>query len=231
MLKTKNENAKILFFDIESSNLSASMGFILSIGYKWAHEKKVHILRIDKTKEYKQKHTDDSGLLKQFEATYNEADIVVAHFGKYFDIPFLQTRRLIKNMVKMGDARLVDTWAICRKHLRFHSNRLDAIARALKCPYVKTTVNGEMWIDAMSGDKKALNYVVEHNKIDVLVLEWVFYKISAMLPSLPRLIWDRKKCGNCGGIMISDGPRANQKYRYERLRCKKCGHCEKGRKV
>jgi len=229
MRKGKNEKAKILFFDIETSNLAASMGFILSIGYKWAHENKVHLLRIDETKEYQKRKTDDAGLLKQFEDVYNEADVVVAHFGKYFDIPYLQTRRIIKNKIKMADVKLIDTWAICRKHMKFHSNRLDAVARALKCPYVKTTVDGEKWIDAMSGDKRALDYVVTHNKIDVLVLEWVFNKISAMLPSLPRLIWDRQRCGNCGGRMISDGPRVTQKNRHERWRCPKCGKCEKGR--
>jgi len=224
---------KVLFLDIEASNLAASMGYILCIGYKWAHEAKPRIIRIDETKEGRKHVTDDMGVLKQFEKVYEEADIVVHHFGQYYDIPFIQTRRIMKGLKPMPVTAQVDTWRIAKKRLKFHSNRLAAILSALKCPYAKTELKGDLWIEAMAGDRKALNYVVEHCVQDVLALEWVYNHMKAVSDQHPRVVLskDERICPLCGGKGQSKGLRASAKHQYRRVVCVDCGHNWKGERI
>jgi len=223
--------ARILFLDIEASNLAASIGFLLSVGYKWGHEKKPHVLRVDSTKEWKKDHTDDRGLLKAFEPVWNEADLVVHHFGDFYDVPFLQTRRIINNMTKMPDVRSVDTWRIARKLMKFHNNRLVTLEGALGCPYAKTKVDFKHWTKAMVGVKASMDYIVEHNKLDVLVLEWVYNKIAPMLASHPTTQLNPYNCRVCGSNrMKGHGWRPAQKYWYQRLICQDCGHTRQGQR-
>lgn len=227
MLKPKQP--KILFIDIEASNLSASMGYILAIGYKWAHEKKTHVMSLA---DYPgSKTTDDRNLLKAFAPVFREADIVVHHFGDYYDIPFIQTRRVIHGMKFLPKVQTVDTWRIAKKRLKFHSNRLDAILKALGCPYQKTALDGNMWIDASAGDRKALKYIVHHCKMDILVLEWVYNRIKAVWDQHPTTNYDAKSnaCPVCRkGKMLSNGIRPTQKSVYRRLSCDRCGFTAKG---
>lgn len=224
---------KTLFLDIEATNLAASMGYILCIGYKWAHEKKAHVIRIDQTKEGKLHKTDDTGVLREFEKIFNEADIVVHHFGQFYDIPFIQTRRMMKGLAPLPVVTQVDTWRIAKKRLKFHSNRLDAIISALKCPYKKTQLRGDLWIEAMAGDRKALDYVVEHCYYDVLSLEWVYNKIKPVWDQHPRIVLSKEEnvCHLCGGKAHSKGLRASQKHQYRRIVCTKCGFNWKGEKL
>lgn len=217
---------KILFVDIEASNLSASMGYCLAIGYKWAHEKKTKIMSIA---DYPgRKSTDDAPMLREFEKVFREADLVVHHFGDYYDIPFLQTRRFIHGMKPMPRVATVDTWRIAKKRLKFHSNRLDAILKALGCPYAKTALDGNAWIDASAGDRKALKYIVHHCKMDVLVLEWVYNKIKPVWDQHPA-IYGKLRCKACGGAKFrSEGIRPTTEKIYRRLVCVNCGLSKKG---
>lgn len=217
----------ILFLDIEASNLSASMGYVLAIGYKWAHEKSAKVMTL--AQHPGRKTTDDRALLKAFEPIFKKADIVVHHFGQYYDIPFLQTRRLMHGLRPLPVVTQVDTWRIAKKRLKFHSNRLAAILKALGCPYQKTDLDGNMWIDASAGDRKALKYIAHHCKMDVLVLEWVYNKTKSVWDQHPGVYTGGARCKVCGkGKMLSNGVRATIKKIYRRLSCNKCGFTDKG---
>lgn len=226
---------KVLFLDIEATNLNASMGYMLCLGYKWADEKKAHVTRIDQTREWIKDKTDDSGLLKCAEALIGEADVVVHHFGDYYDIPFIQTRRLIRGMKPLPEVATVDTWRIARKKLKFHSNRLDAIIGALNCPIKKTPVLGDAWLKAMAGNKNAITYVADHCEADVLALEWVYNRLKTYWPHHPTMIdWEdigRKcpLCGKSGGT--KNGVRRCRTRIYRRMVCGSCGHWWKGEEI
>lgn len=219
----------VLFLDIEASNLSASVGYTLAIGYKWANEKKAHVLTLA---DYPgSKSTDDTKLLAAFRPIFEKADLVVHHFGDYYDIPFLQTRMLIHKMKPLPRVATVDTWRIAKKRLKFHSNRLDAILKTLGCPYAKTPLDGNVWIDASAGDRKALRYVAKHCYFDVLVLEWVYNAIKSVWDQHPAL-YGKEKCNSCGGQDFrSDGVRVTTANTYRRLTCKKCGATKKGKVI
>jgi len=220
---------KILFLDIEASNLSASMGYTLAIGYKWAHEKCAKVMTLA---DYPgKKSTDDKKLLRAFEPIFNSADLVVHHFGDYYDVPFLQTRRLIHKMTPLDRIATVDTWRIAKKRLKFHSNRLDAILKALGCPFAKTALDGNIWIDASAGDRRALRYVANHCYWDVMVLEWVYNHIKVVWDQHPA-VYGKEKCNACGhDKFYSHGIRVTIGNKYRRLVCQKCGWPKKGKLI
>jgi len=78
----KSKEPKILIFDIESTNLAANFGYILCVSYKWADKKEVHTIRIDRFPLFKKDPTNDREVVKAFGEVFNEADRVVAHYGK-----------------------------------------------------------------------------------------------------------------------------------------------------
>jgi uncharacterized protein YprB with RNaseH-like and TPR domain len=82
--------ARILLWDIESTNLNADFGIILCIGWKWFGEKKVHILRIDESPRYEKDKGDDSYVVKEFAKVLDSADVQVTWYGKRFDEPMLR---------------------------------------------------------------------------------------------------------------------------------------------
>lgn len=220
--------AKILVFDIEATNLSADMGYILCIGYKWVGEKKVHILDITKSKTFKKDVTDDKEIVKAFAKIVEEADAVIAHFGKYFDVPYIQTRLLMNGLRPLPPVKLIDTWRTMKKKLKLHSNRLASGISAFDPSVKKTPLDGRMWVKASAGDKKAIKYVVEHCIADVQALENVYKKIRVVDDLHPNLnVIDNRpeKCPTCGeiGRMFRRGYRAAKTTRYAKLQCQECG--------
>lgn len=228
-----NENKKILFIDIEATNLDADMGQVLCIGYKFANEKDVHVIHIAQYSNFKKDTTNDRELLKAFEKTYEKADIIVHHYGERFDVPYLNTRRLINKMLPMPTVASIDTWKIAKYKMKLHSNRLASLIEALECPIKKTPIEGKHWRRASAGYEDSLKYVVEHCKYDILSLEWVYNKIKGLMtnhPLITELYKPGDACPVCGKNkgMYKNGTRITQLRTYQRLYCKNCGHTVKG---
>lgn len=221
------DKPKTLFFDIEAVDLKADRGYVLCIYYAF-DDGPVKALKLDS---YPGKtFYDDSKLLEAFKPVFNRAAIAVAHFGERYDLPFIQTRLLMAGFTRLSEVQFVDTWKISRKKLALRNNRLDTIAEAMGCPWKKTGVSLKLWKDAEYGNKKARQYVYHHCAIDVEVLRFVYNKIKALWPLLPRS-GAFGTCRACGGRYRSDGIRPTVSKIYRRLRCVECGFPEKGEVV
>lgn len=224
---------KILIWDLECSDLNADIGHIISIGYMFLGDKKPTVISI--LQHPGKALNDDSQLIKAFEDVYNSAEVTVAHFGGFFDLPFLQTRRLIHGMQTLDRIPMVDTWRIAKKRLRFGSNRLERILEVLGCPYQKTPVKLSVWALARCGDKKAISYVVEHNRLDVLVLDWVYRKLKPFWEHHPAVVpkGEGRVCNKCGSESVKSHGRRylTENNIFQRLRCGSCGHTWKGDKI
>lgn len=225
--------AKICFFDIESSNLSANFGFMLSFGWKFQGEKTAKVISIADYPLYERDPTNDKELVKDAAEIISQADVVVGHFACYFDIPFINTRLLYHKLKPMPEVPLVDTWRICRGKLKLNSNRLDTISKFLEVKYEKTPVTGNHWVKAMAGNKKSLKYIIQHNKYDVLVLEEVYNRIRILWPNHPNVnIVTGKKdaCPVCGveGKLHSRGQTISKVTTTARYQCQACGTWSKG---
>lgn len=225
--------AKLCFFDIEASSLSASFGFMLSFGWKFRGEKKAHVISIADYDLYKKDPTNDKKLVKDATAILEEADIICGHYSRKFDLPFINTRLLYHNLPVIGFKAHIDTWHVARYQMKMHSNRLDAISKFLECLDEKSPVAGNHWVKAQAGNKNSLNYIIKHNKLDVLVLEQVYEKIRPLIKNHPNMnILDKalNSCPCCGNKPVQKrGWSIAGVSRTRRYWCRNCGHWSKGR--
>lgn len=217
---------KVLFFDIETSNLAANFGYMLCLGYKWGGQKRTKIISIRNSPTFEDDPTNDLYILEQFRPVVEEADILVGHYSTRFDYPFIQTRCLFHGVEPFPtDAKHIDTWRIARNRLKFNSNRLASLAAHIGAGE-KTIVDGRAWVKGMAGHIPSLRYIEEHCKIDVEVLERVYAKIAAFRPTTsgPKLAVNGN-CPTCGSTnIIKRGLVKTVKRRTQRFSCNDCGH-------
>ena len=145
-------------FDLETSSLNANFGIVLCAVVKGSDRKKPYVFRGDSYEPWKQgKRSDDSFLVKDIVACLSGYDVLVAHNGARFDVPFLRTR-----MAKWSphlecgafpNKKLVDPVQLARNKLRMSSNGLAALASLIGAGE-KTLVDGDVWLRAsLDGDK------------------------------------------------------------------------------
>lgn len=158
-------------FDLECSSLNANFGIILCGVIKPADGDPI-IFRADElNKRWKTQRSDDSSVVKAVVDELMKYDILVAHNGAKFDIPYLRTRMAKWGLGMFPNKKLVDPVQIARNRFKLSSNSLDSMADFLDTS-TKTRVSGDMWLRAsLDGDKEAMDYVVEHCVADVLMLE------------------------------------------------------------
>ena len=161
-------------FDIETSSLNANFGIVLCAVVKGSDRKKPHVFRGDLFPSWQAgMRSDDRELVSAIVAQLDQYDVLVAHNGARFDIPFLRTRMAKWNIGIFPSKKLVDPVQLCRNKLRMSSNGLASIASLLGAGE-KTVVDGNMWIRAsLDGDTESMDYIVEHCKRDVDILERV----------------------------------------------------------
>ena len=167
------ENKKWVSFDIETSNLKASIGTMLSASMKTvggAGDIISYSIPGFKVGEPWQPRTDKE-LVEAVRDTLERYDYIITYYGTRFDIPFLQTRLLAHGMRPLTDYRHWDLYYVPKFRLALHSNRLAVVGEFLYGKTEKTRVIGEVWTRAMMGDQEAMDYIVEHCEKDVTELE------------------------------------------------------------
>jgi uncharacterized protein YprB with RNaseH-like and TPR domain len=222
----KVNEPRVLLLDIEATNLNANFGFMLCIGYKFMHEKKVHVLDIA---EYAVKGdpTNDRELARAFAKVYATADMSVGWYSSKFDVPYINSRLLHHRLPKLAPIRHKDGWRIARQHLKLNSNRLASVCAFLGIGE-KTPLSGPIWIKAQAGDRKALRYIIKHCRVDVLVLEEAYKRLRELDTTHPNLALSLRdgvrRCPTCAGTRLkSKGYTASATQIYQRFLCRDCG--------
>lgn len=160
-------------FDLETTHLNADFGVLLCAVVKPAYGKPV-IFRADKlNSKWKTCRSDDSIIVKELVKELCKWDIWIAHNGARFDVPWLRTRLAKHGLPPLPNNKLLDPVQLARNKLKMSYNSLDQIATFLGCN-TKTEVEPDQWLRAaLDGDRKAMNYIVDHCVQDTLVLERV----------------------------------------------------------
>lgn len=158
----------------------------------------------------------------------NEADILVAHNGRAFDMKKLNSRWLKHGVEPPAPSKWVDTLKVARGRFSFASNKLDAIARYLG---IGTKLEHEgfgLWLRCMDGNKKAWRHMRDYNIQDVLLEEEVYLKIRAWdnrHPNVELFYEDNdERCVCCGSrnLKIMTKPATTVASEFESYRCKDC---------
>jgi uncharacterized protein YprB with RNaseH-like and TPR domain len=173
----KQEGLIIGFLDIETSNLKANAGPMLSWAMKVRGEKepRYDIIR----KEEMLDKSYDKRIVQSCIDNIREMDAIVTYYGSGFDVPFIRTRAIGMGLdfPKYGEIFHWDLYYQARSKLLTHRKSLDAITAFFGIEG-KTHLDMEVWFDARFGDKDALDYVLDHNLADVDILEKAFDKLE-----------------------------------------------------
>lgn len=158
-------------FDLETTSLNANFGIILCGVVKPAGGKP-KVFRADRLNEdWSTKRSDDSKITLALAKELSKYDILIAHNGANFDIPYLRTRLAYWKLGSFPKKKLLDPYRIARNQFRMSSNSLSSLSDFLT-KSEKTPVSGQVWVKAfMDGCKKSMDYIVDHCIKDVDMLE------------------------------------------------------------
>ena len=184
--KAKTE-PKIGYLDIEASQLKSNFGIMLSYAIKVKGEDTIYSDVI--TKKDIDKKTLDKRLVKKCIEDMKRFDVIMGYYSTKFDIPFIRSRAMYWNLdfPMYGELQHKDIYYMVRNKMCLHSNRLEVACRHLGIEG-KTHIDGHYWILAVSGDKKSLDYILDHNKWDVIILEKLHDRIQEYVRNINRSI-------------------------------------------
>jgi uncharacterized protein YprB with RNaseH-like and TPR domain len=170
-------------FDLECSSLNADFGIVLC-GVIKPDGQTPKVFRLDDlSKEWDKRRSNDYPVIKAIADELVKYDIIAAHNGAWFDLPFLRTRMMRWDMPALPKIKIIDPVQILRKHLRLSSNSLDRATNFMGIN-TKSSVDGEIWLKAaLDGSKPAMNYIVKHCVEDVKMLEQVVAKTKGYCSS------------------------------------------------
>lgn len=181
-MSAKNATAcplPVACFDLETSGLDANFGVVLC-GVVKPQGGKAVVFRGDSYKQWTSgRRHDDSAIVRDIAAELSKYQILIAHNGARFDMPFIRSRMLRHGMPPMAKPKLIDPCSVAWSQFKLRSNSLASVAAHIGIEQEKTQVAGEIWLDAIfNGSRKSMNYIVEHCVIDVEVLEKVAQAVA-----------------------------------------------------
>jgi DNA polymerase III epsilon subunit-like protein len=183
------------FLDIETNtdNFKAQNGYIISwvleqYDVKTGKSKTFYNVINKESQKYHNKRENldyDAEIIDGLVDKMRECDLIITHYGTWFDIPFIRTRcqMMKKPFITHADKiKFGDTWKIARTSGSYKYNSLDNIARTLKIGVHKTKVDYVHWKLSIFGKKKHFDYILKHNFVDVTVTKKVWFKIEMTAP-------------------------------------------------
>lgn len=178
---------RIGYLDIETTNLNADFGFMLTWAIKDRDTDKVFCDCIRKQEIFS--YHFDRRIVASLAATLRKFDTVVTYYGTKFDLPFVRTRALYHNIdfPSYGQLHTIDLYYAVRDKLKLRSSRLSVASQYLALPG-KTPVDPHHWLRAQFGDPKALKYVLEHNIQDVRITEQLHLKLEGFMKGVIRSV-------------------------------------------
>lgn len=237
---TKKNKPKILYFDIETTSLSAGFGHMLMVAYCYQDTPDdVKVITLLDNPKYKELEPEkcDFYLVSELKKLIDDSDIQVAHFGSKFDIKFLQSRLLVHNL-QMADSKwktFFDTCITAFKRFRI-GGKLKVIARALGCDNQKDELPLSVWqrshfLGYEPYFSDAIKEMVGYCKQDVRTLYDIAQPMFPYVKHLPSYQAITGKSGvycpsvACGSEDIEYvGIDATKTGAYQQYRCKKCGN-------
>lgn len=248
--KTAKKGIKILIFDIETSPLLSyvfqksvwkaritndkiiSDWLVLCWSAKWLGSAEI---MSDKLTSDEIIHEYDGRIVDSLWQLFNEADVIIAHNAKGFDIPNMNSKFVIHGLNPPTPYSVVDTLDVARKHFGFTHNNLDYLCKIFGFP-AKISTDFSLWKGCMMGDQDSIDKMEEYNINDVAILEEVYLKLRPWMNNHPNMSMysdeNIVECCNCGSKNVTKVP--DKFYytavgKYEIYRCE-CGAISRGRK-
>lgn len=182
--------------DIEATALKADRGRVLCVSIKpvtppqarrkgLAKHWKPVTFRIDDPRN-KGGRFNDKWVIEQTVRELDSYDLVVGWYSSRYDIPMLNTRAIKHGLKPPARNFRRDLLFNARGSLNLSSNRLANVGRYLYGSSGKSFLDWDIWDRASRGDRKALDYIVEHCEKDVIETEKIYMDFLPILGRLRR---------------------------------------------
>ena len=249
-VKTPTKGAKVLCFDVESTAalvycfgrhkqfinqdaVKTEGGKLLCSGYRWEGEEQAHVLF-----NYEEvKAGEDYSVCKVMWELFNQADAVVAHNLKNFDLKMLEARCLANGLPSLPTVKLIDTLEIAKNKFRFPSNKLDSLASYFGLGRKVSHSGISLWVQVQEGSRKALDEMVEYCEQDVNLLHDLFQVLRSrgLVNGYNAALYyddDVTRCKACGSdhLELTGRTVTTGLSSFEEIKCNSCGTLQRTRK-
>lgn len=238
--RDRGKEYNILSFDIETAPLQAfvwgrwkqnvhhkqmiSEWFMICWAAKWFGSEEVLSASVTPEEVLKE---DDTRIAIQLWKLMDQADIVIAHNGKRFDVPKMNTRFLLAGLPQPSPYTIIDTLLVVRQQFAFSSNAMDELAGHFGIEH-KDPTTFQLWVNCLKGDQEALDYMEIYCRKDVRILEQVYVKVRPWIKNHPNLGLyiesDNMVCPSCGSENLTrdNSHHYTKVNKFEIMRCNDC---------
>lgn len=170
---------------------------------------------------------DDGELVAAAYAILSEADGIITHNGKSFDMKVLNTRFQKHGFPPLIGIPHMDTKILAKRGLSLFSNSLNEVAKFFGLD-LKMGTGSQLWDRVANREQEAMDHMSAYCAQDVEVLEQVFLKLRPFAKSIPNynLFNDESTmvCPNCGSSHHhKHGTKVTKTAIYQRYLCQDCG--------
>jgi DNA polymerase elongation subunit (family B)/predicted RNA-binding Zn-ribbon protein involved in translation (DUF1610 family) len=214
----KNNKPKILFLDIETApsvavtfdrwnarftrqHIIQEGGWLITAAWSWDGEDEVYGVGVTSNDT---KTGNDVYVIENLIEVIEEADVIVGHYVKKFDIPVIRARAVINGFSDIKTTQIVDTCEIA-KSMKFNTNKLDDLAAYLGLDVQKIPTDIGLWVSCVEGDEQAIQKMLEYNKQDIRLQKAVYNKLRNFDKKSPNLgvITNEFVCPACGSHNVT----------------------------
>ena len=180
---------------------------------------------------------DDRDIVAHLCALLDEADVVVGHNVKKFDLKKLRARAVQHGLAPFREPKVIDTMLMARSIGAFTSNKLEYLTKAL-CTDHKSGHGKypgfELWLGILRNEPAAWAEMKKYNIQDVKVTEQLYTVLRPWAPRLPNLAQfyddEHRRCPRCGSVNITaNGSTFSNVSEYTQYVCSDCGGFSRGR--
>jgi hypothetical protein len=237
----KEDSARILLLDIESAPMEVYVWQLFKNNYispdnvikdwsiltwsaKWLFEPEIISRKVTGSDAVDR---DDISILNDLWLLLDEANIVIAHNGKRFDVRKINARFALNDLTPPLPYRVIDTLQVARQNFAFSSFKLDYINKLFGLTQ-KGHPGWDIWKRAVKGEEEALEEMRAYCDNDVAILEELYLQIRPWVKGHPNvglyIDTETSACTNCGNTKLKwGGSYYTPAGRYSAFRCQKCG--------
>lgn len=237
-------SAKILILDIETAPETAYIwkrfkesvgqtqikepGYLLCMSWAWM-DKPVESIALYGSRSWNRgDRANDWAIIKKAWDLLDEADIVIGHNIRSFDIGTLNARFVKYGLTPPSTYKICDTLEILKKKLHMPSNSLESASHYLGID-IKDKQPFSLWRDCLNGVPAAWEKMVSYCSHDVKVTEQLYKKLRPWCDNHPNVSlyeidFESMRCTKCGSAnIIQRGFQQTSVQTYKRYSCKDCG--------
>ncbi len=235
---------KILILDLETAplmgfvwklfktniglNQIVSDSYMLSYAAKWHDDDRIFY----KDQRHKANYEDDKSLVISLKKLIDEADMVVGHNVKNFDLRVFNGRCLEHGIPPTSSYRAIDTMLIAKKHFKLPSYKLEYLTNKYNTTYKKLKHEEfpgfDLWREVvLNRNKKAWQVMDKYNRHDVLATEELYFNTLFTWDNDTNYFnyqADQNLCRCGSNDWVRNGIHRTPQSQFQRYKCKPCGY-------